>query len=53
MLIWLRAEIKQTAPLGLTAICQRYLAARLPDSTVNAAMLADELDRISREANTA
>ena len=53
MLIWLRAEIKQTAPSGLTAICQRYLAARLPDSTVNAAMLADELDRISREANTA
>ncbi|MGO9107962.1 MAG: protein kinase domain-containing protein [Thermoguttaceae bacterium] len=53
MLIWLCAEVKQTAPLGLTAICQRYSAARLPGNSVNAAMLADELDRISREANTA
>ena len=53
MLNWLRGEIKQTAPLGLTEICQRDLAARLPGSSVSAAMLADELDSISREANTA
>jgi serine/threonine protein kinase len=53
MLIWLRAEIKQPLPRGMNAICQRYSTARLPGSPLSAAVLADELDGMSREANRA